>query len=79
MTFRKTELYSSFTSAAFALEQAIKDGWKLDPEDPPADIGFRYELVLVREDEPVVKPTRAEILAKARQAKEAKRQESGEE
>jgi hypothetical protein len=51
---------------------AVADGWTLDPQNPPTMIGYWYECIVQREDEPVLKPGRAEILAKARAAKAAK-------
>jgi hypothetical protein len=62
-------------SASLALAQALKDGWYLDPEDPPTEFGPNYELVLFYDGEPEVKKSRAEILAAARAAKAAKKQE----
>jgi hypothetical protein len=70
--FEKRELFTSYTAAMIALEQAVKEGWSLNPDDPPATFGFRFELPLVRDDEP--KKTRAEVLEAARAAKAAKKE-----
>lgn len=69
MTYSVQEVYSSYMSAMIGLEKAIADGWKLSEESPPDMVGFNYSLTLVRDDEPVVKMTRAEILTKARAAR----------
>jgi hypothetical protein len=66
---------ASYTLAMVALEEAIKDGWRLDPTDPPVQLAWTFELPLVREDEAPVKVDRAEILAKARAAKAQRKAE----
>lgn len=71
MVSKRLEL-ASYTLAMLALEEAIKDGWRLDPNDPPVALAWTYELPLVRDDEAPVKADRGEILAKARAAKAAK-------
>lgn len=74
MKHYKTELFSSFLGAALFLADSVADGWQLSREDPPAVVGFSYYVSLVRDDEPIVRLTRAEILAKARAAKTMKKQ-----
>lgn len=74
MKYYKSELYSSFLAAALSLEENIADGWQINENDLPEVVGFSYYLSLVRDDEPVVKLTRAEILTKARAAKTTKKQ-----
>jgi hypothetical protein len=51
---------------------AVADGWTIDPQNPPNMVGYWYETIVQREDEPATKASRAEILAKARAAKAAK-------
>lgn len=70
----KYDIYQSYTSAMLALEKAISAGWVIDNDAPPEQVGFAYALSLVRDDEPPVVLTRAEIMAKARAAKIAKKQ-----
>lgn len=60
----------------------VKQGWEIDPSNPPAQWGYMYECTMLR-DEDIVDPpapmTRAEILAKARAAranKNAQKQET---
>lgn len=74
MKYYKSELFSSFLGAALFLADSVADGWSLNKEDLPEVVGFNYYVSLVRDDEPVVKLTRAEILAKARAAKGTKKQ-----
>ena len=69
MKYYRSELFSSFLGAALYLADSVEDGWKLNNEDLPHIAGFSYYISLVRDDEPVVKLTRAEILMKARAAK----------
>jgi hypothetical protein len=69
---RKTEIFSSFLGAALFLAESVADGWSLDKENPPDMVGFSYAVNLTRDDEPVIRLTRAEILAKARAAKVTK-------
>lgn len=50
-------------------------GWEVDERNPPMLLGYLYECQMLRDEEvvdPPPKPTRAEILAKAREAKKAK-------
>lgn len=50
-------------------------GWTISEAFPPTLLGFCYETVMERDEsiiDPPAKPTRAEILAKARAAKKAK-------
>jgi hypothetical protein len=73
---RKTEFFSSFLGAALFLADSVADGWRLDKDNPPDKVGFSYVVALMRDDEPVVRLTRAEILAKARAAKTEKSKEA---
>lgn len=72
MKFYKSQLFSSFLGAALFLADSVAEGWKINKDDLPDIVGFSYYISLVRDDEPVVKLTRAEILAKARAAKTVK-------
>ena len=78
MTYHRSELYGSYTAAALALEEAFNTGWRIDPKNPPEQVAFSYALILIRDDEPEIKLTRAEILTKARAAKIIKKQEEPE-
>ena len=62
----------------------IKQGWDIDPNNPASIYGFHHECGLVRDATneqlesdaaELAKPSRAEILAKARAAKAAKSSE----
>lgn len=72
MKFYKSQLFSSFLGAALFLADSVAEGWRINKDDLPDIVGFSYYVSLVRDDEPVVKLTRAEILAKARAAKTVK-------
>lgn len=72
----KSEIHHSIVSLAFALEEAILCGWRLDKDKPPSFVGFHYEISLCRDEEAPVKMTTQERLAKAREAKAAKRQQT---
>jgi len=74
MKYYETKFFGGFGAAALYLEKAIADGWKIDQDNPPDQVGFTYALFLVRDDEPEYKMTRAEILAKARAARVTKKQ-----
>lgn len=69
MITRKIELFTSFMAAALSIEKHLNEGWALDPESPPTDIGFRYEVSFTFDGTP--KRSREEILAAARAAKAA--------
>lgn len=70
----RTILTPSLYVFAYELQEAIQQGWEIDGDTPPTTFGIVYECGLMREvDEGFTeKPTRAEILAKARAAKKAK-------
>lgn len=53
----------------------VENGWELDPNYPPGMFFHSYECGLVRDSEiqEEIKRSRAEILAKARAAKAAKK------
>lgn len=59
--------------------EASRDGWEIDDMNPPSLYGYFYETVLLKDENDVEppKPTRAEILAKARASKAQKAAESG--
>lgn len=54
---------------------AAKEGWQVDPTNPPMLRGFSYHTVMLMPENEVPEPTlsRAEILANARAAKAAKK------
>lgn len=54
--------------------KAAVDGWELDPQTPPMQIGVLYDGTLLKDENLVEppKPTRTEILTNARAAKKAK-------
>lgn len=68
-------LFSSYTTAMQALQEAVLHGWRLDANDPPVTLGWTFELPLIRDDEPPAKLERSEILAKARAAKAQRKTE----
>jgi len=72
MKFYKQELFSSFMGAALFIADSVNDGWIINKNDLPNYVGFSYYVSLVRDDEPVVKLTRAETLVKARAVRAAK-------
>lgn len=74
MKYYQTQLFSSFLGAALFLADSVADGWRINKDDLPDVVGFSYYVSLVRDDEPVIKLNRAEILAKARAAKITKKQ-----
>ena len=74
MIYYKAEVFTSFLGAALFLADSVADGWRINKDDLPYMVGFNYSVSLVRDDEPVVKLTRSEILTKARAAKTAKQQ-----
>ena len=78
MKYYKTEMFGSYAAAMQAFEKAFADGWKIDQENPPDQVGFSYALTLVRDDEPEYKMTRAEILVKARAARSHHNKDKGE-
>ena len=77
MAVKKTELFSSFQSAADAIYKLTKAGWYINPSDHCTDLGFRFEVNMYHDGEPK-EVDRAAILAKARAAKAAKNQQGGE-
>jgi hypothetical protein len=63
------------------ISEACQDGWRVDPDRPMTLLGFLWEVWLLRDatDEQIAddaaeaaKPSRAEILAKARASKAEK-------
>lgn len=51
-------------------------GWEIDDNNPPSLFGYMYETVMLRDEnieDPPAPLTRAEIAAKAREAKAAKK------
>jgi hypothetical protein len=82
-TTKQTKQITEYNMVTFiqAIVDASKEGWKIDENNPPAFYGRIYEVILERNasDEQLAadaaelaKPSRAEILAKARAAKKAK-------
>lgn len=64
-----------------AVIDAALQGWTIQEANPPTLLGFCYETVMERDEDivdPPAKLTRAEILAKARDAKAAKAQQPAE-
>jgi len=77
----KVVLAHSLQTFIFALDALRQDGWEFDPEMPPNVYGYIYEGGMIRlptddqlakDEADANKPSRAEILAKARAAKKAK-------
>lgn len=78
MKYYKTEMFGSYGAAVQFFEKAVAEGWKIDKENPPDQVGFSYSLPLVRDDEPEYKMTRAECLAKARASRGYLKKQQGE-
>jgi hypothetical protein len=90
MSDKKTILHNNLEAFLKDFQDAVLDGYFLDKENPPTTYGFSYEAILVKDDkrsrynaERIInghpKLTRAEILEKARAAKDAKAQAAQEE
>ena len=74
----KAILTGNLESFVVQILEAADDGWELDPSNPPAMLGYNFECIMLRDSDikDEVKLTRAEILANARAAKAAKREQS---
>lgn len=66
---------------SFRMQELILAGWVIDPQMPLTQLGFLWEIGFVRsatdqqitlDEEEASKPSRADILKKARDAKAAK-------
>lgn len=66
-------LCNSLAEFVFRIDEMRQNGWEFDPEMPPVVYGFSYEAGFKRPAKDNGKPSRAEILAKARAAKAAKK------
>lgn len=82
---QQTILCGSLQEFVFTIDELRRDGWEFDPDMPPIEYAFKYECGLIRnaseqqiqKDQAIEgKPSRAEILAKARAAKAAKKEVS---
>lgn len=73
-TLHKTLTCMGLQDYTKALVEAIKAGWEIDSSNPPIVIGFTFTCPLKRDDgiEDPLKPSRAEILRRAREAKALK-------
>lgn len=74
----KAILTGNLESFIVQILEAVDEGWELDPSNPPTMLGYNFECIMLRDsgimDE--IKRTRAEILASARAAKAAKREQA---
>lgn len=73
----RKEIYTSIETALLKTEDLATEGWKINRSEPPILLGFNIEVNYFRyvDGETFVedyKPTRAEIMARARAAKVAK-------
>lgn len=84
----KVVLEYSLEEFIFQIAKQVREGWDFDPNQPPGQYGRMYESHMLREPTEAqvqkdaaeaAKPSRAEILAKARAAKAAKAQEATQE
>lgn len=71
VVFKETAVYTNYTAAMVGAFEMFKQGWELDPAQPPNQLGFAYEAFYIRKGEPP--KSRAEILEAARAAKAAKK------
>lgn len=81
---RQVVLEYNPVTLAYKIQELVLDGWLIDEDRPLNQIGFYWECGFIRDStaaqrqadaEQAEKPTRAEILAKARAAKAAKKLE----
>lgn len=82
-----TILSSALQDFVFRIDEARQEGWEFDANSPPTVYGFTYEAAMWRdateeqlENDAIeaAKPSRGEILAKARAAKAEKAKASQE-
>lgn len=80
---KEVVLCNSLSEFVYRIDEMRQNGWEFDPEMPPVVYGFSYEAGFMRaisdkqhaeEVAELNKPTRADILAKARAAKAAKKE-----
>jgi hypothetical protein len=74
-------LCRSLAEFVYTIDEYRQAGWLFDPDMPPVEFAFQYECGMIREvtEEQIEqenKPSRADILAKARAAKAAKARET---
>lgn len=71
-------------TVALEVQKMVRDGWSVDEDRPMTLLGFQWEVWFVRDatdaqiasdEAEAAKPSRAEILAKARAAKAEKAKE----
>lgn len=72
-TLERQSITGSAIEVGFDLERLIHEGWEIDEDEPLQPFGFGLLVGLIRDPanakDPEPKLSRAEILAKARQAK----------
>lgn len=71
----KEVVYSSAEVAIASVGDMYHLGWRVDPNNPPSQIGFNFAVKYIRDPEKA-KKSREEILADARAVKAAKKQEN---
>lgn len=85
VTRQNQSVAGSTVEIGFEIQRMVQQGWEIDPDKPLTFLGFGnlevsfwrdadYEQ-LARDAAELSKPSRAEILAKARQAKADKREQ----
>jgi hypothetical protein len=74
----KAILTGNLESFVVQILEASDEGWEIDPSNPPTMLGYNFECIMLRDSDikDEAKLTRAEILANARAAKAAKREQS---
>lgn len=79
---RTSVLERGLETFVFKVDELRGEGWEFDPQSPPCFYGYSYECKMLRyptklhkERDKIVAatPTRAEVLAHAREVKAAKR------
>ena len=82
MTQMKVLIHGNPVKMGFEIQELVREGWEIDPDYPLDHLGFGLECRMIRDPDAAqlaadaAKPlSRAEILAKAREAKANKKKE----
>lgn len=89
MTTKQEEsfLHPNPGTVALKIQEMVRKGWTVDEDRPMTLLGFQWEVwfkrdatdeQLAKDEADLNKPSRADILRKAREAKAAKKNEQGE-
>lgn len=79
MNQEQTVIVSSPEAMGFKIQELVQKGWTINPNHPVSQLNFQWECGFIRNATPEQiaednKPSRAEILAKARATKAAKKE-----